>query len=143
MTSTGFIVTYSLMCRKYTSHIQPSLPSSITLSPYHSYHSLKWAFFVLLSFFSCCYCARWGKVHCDIYKSSCNVSNIPYLNSLPPPFSFIPILFLEWFQQVSFLPWSIHVHIFHSVFTLLSPFPATSLFPWSLPPSQAGSVLLL
>jgi hypothetical protein len=27
----------------------------------------------------------WVGVHCGIYKSFYNVSNIPYLNSLPPP----------------------------------------------------------
>jgi hypothetical protein len=32
----------------------------------------------------------WVSVHCRIYESSYNVSNISYLNSPPPLFSFIP-----------------------------------------------------
>jgi hypothetical protein len=36
------------------------------------------------------------EVHCDIYKSSYNISNISYMISPPPPFSFISSpLFLE------------------------------------------------
>jgi hypothetical protein len=47
-------------------------------------------------------------IHCDIYKSSHNLS---YLNSPPPSFSFISFLpFLEQFQQVSFF----HFHTYKS-----------------------------
>jgi hypothetical protein len=55
----------------------------------------------------------WVGVHCGIYKSSYNISNISYLNSPSPPFSFISPLppFLKWFQQVSFCMY-IHVHTF-------------------------------
>jgi hypothetical protein len=35
------------------------------------------------------YCARWGYIVAFI-KSSYSASNIPYLNSSSPPFSFIP-----------------------------------------------------
>jgi hypothetical protein len=71
----------------------------------------------------------WVGVHCGIYKSSYNVSNLSYFNSPPPPFSFISLPpFLEWFQQVSLLHLHTCVHIFCSMFTLLPPFPATSPF---------------
>jgi hypothetical protein len=41
--------------------------------------------FIFLKF---CYCC--AGVHCGIYKSSYNISNISKWNSPPPPFSFIP-----------------------------------------------------
>jgi hypothetical protein len=47
----------------------------------------KMQFLHLLStfIFYCC----WVEVYCGIYKSSYNISNISYLNSSPPSFSFI------------------------------------------------------
>jgi hypothetical protein len=36
------------------------------------------------------------RVHCGIYKSSYNISNISYLNSLPSPFSFISLSAHSW-----------------------------------------------
>jgi hypothetical protein len=37
-----------------------------------------------------------GWVHCGIYKSSYSISNMSYLNSLPPPLSFILSSLLDW-----------------------------------------------
>jgi hypothetical protein len=41
-------------------------------------------------------------VHCGIYKSSYNISNISYLNSPSPPFSFIPSSSHSWNSFMSF-----------------------------------------
>jgi hypothetical protein len=80
-------------------------------------------------FFPLLWC--WVGVHCGIYKGSWNVSDISYLNSPPPPLSFIlPPWFLERFQQVSFSHLRTRGHIFCTVFTLLP----MSLPPCHLPP---------
>jgi hypothetical protein len=57
-------------------------------------------------------------VHCGIYKSSSNVSNISYLNSPPPPLSFIPHSH-SWnsFNRYHF---SIYIHVY-TVFVPYSP----------------------
>jgi hypothetical protein len=95
-------------------------------------------------------CGGGGGVHCDIYESSYNVSNISYLNSPPPSFSFIsPFPFLEWFQQESFLHLHTCVYIFYTIFTLLASFPATSplllvpVVPWVEPVLPSCSLILL
>jgi hypothetical protein len=69
-------------------------------------------------------------VHCGSYKSFYNISNISYLNSRPPPFSFIPLPpFLEEFQQVSFFHLHTCMHSICTIFTLLHPFPTSSPKP--------------
>jgi hypothetical protein len=52
-------------------------------------------------------------VHCGIYKSSYNLSNISYLNSLPPPLSFIPPSPCSWnsFNRYHFYIYT-HVYAF-------------------------------
>jgi hypothetical protein len=47
--------------------------------------------YILKNLFLLC----WVEVHCGIHKSSYNISNISYLNSPPPSFSFISPSFLE------------------------------------------------
>jgi hypothetical protein len=72
----------------------------------------------------------WVGVHCGIYiyKSSYNVSNISYLNSPPPPLSFIILpQFLEQFQQVSLF--CIYTH----VYTVFAPY-SSSYSPCHLSP---------
>jgi hypothetical protein len=56
-------------------------------------HHLNKSFYFI---FYCC--AGWEGVRCGIYKSSYNISNISYLTSPPPSFSFITILYL--YEQV-------------------------------------------
>jgi hypothetical protein len=78
-------------------------------------------FFVFFSFFYCSVV-----VHCDIYKSSYNVSNISYLNLPPTSCSFILCPpFLEYFLQVSFFHLHTCVHSICTVFTLLHIFPTS------------------
>jgi hypothetical protein len=61
------------------------------------------------------------------------LTNINYVINEFTPFSFLlhnPLpQFMEQFQQISFLHLHACVHIFCTLFTLLSPFPATSLLP--------------
>jgi hypothetical protein len=76
-----------------------------TPTPPHQrdWEGFQWPLSNITLFFGVCVC--WVGVHCGIYKSSYNIS---YLNSPPPPFSFIPIHpFLDQFKQVSFF----HLHI--------------------------------
>jgi hypothetical protein len=51
----------------------------------------KFFFFILIFLLLC-----WVGVYYGIYKSSYNVLNISYLNSPPPPFSFIPPSVHSW-----------------------------------------------
>jgi hypothetical protein len=76
----------------------------------------------------------WVWVHCNIYKGSCSLSNISYLNS---PFSLphAPHWFLEQFEQVSFLHLHTCVHSVCIIFTLL-------LLSRSAPHHRSCSVLL-
>jgi hypothetical protein len=80
------------------------------------------------------------RVHCDIYKNSDNLSNVSSLNSPPPPFSTIllysPPLFLNG-HQVSFFHLHTCVHSICTIFTLLHPFPTSSLLPL-VPTPQTG-----
>jgi hypothetical protein len=70
-----------------------------------------------------------GGGNCGIYKGPYNVSDISYLNSPPPPLSFIPLPpFMEQFQQVSFL------HL-HNEYTLFVPYSSFYPFPTPLTPS--------
>jgi hypothetical protein len=63
-------------------------------------------------------------VHCDIYKSSYNVSS---LNSPPPSFSFILLPpFLEKFQEVSFF------HFIHE-YVIFPPHSPPPISPYILP----------
>jgi hypothetical protein len=79
--------------------------------------------FVFLFLLLCCL-----RVHCDIHKSSYNISNISHLNSPPPTFSFISLPpFLEQFQQVSFSHLHACVHSVCTIFTLPRPFRTSSL----------------
>jgi hypothetical protein len=76
-----------------------------------------------------------GGVHCGIYKSSYNVSNISYLNSSPQPLSFIvPPWLMEQFQQVSFFHLHTCLYIIWTLFTLLS-------LPSPLPHYTAAPIL--
>jgi hypothetical protein len=71
----------------------------------------------------------WG-VHCGIYESSYSLSNISYLNSPPPSFSFIlypASPFLKQFSQVSFFHLHTCRHRIYTIFTLPSSFPTSSL----------------
>jgi hypothetical protein len=69
----------------------------------------------------------WVGLQCGIYKGFCNVSNISYMNSPPLPFFFILPLprFLEKLKWILFLHLHKHVHIFCTIFTLLSPLANT------------------
>jgi hypothetical protein len=67
-------------------------------------------------------------VHCDIYKSSYNISTISYLN-LPPPSFFIPSSPHSW-NSFSRSHFSIYIQVY-TVFALYSPSHTLSL---SLPP---------
>jgi hypothetical protein len=86
------------------------------------------------------YCwAGWGP-HCGFYKSS---SNISYLNSCPPPFSFIHPYSWNSFNRYHF---SIYIHV-NIVFALYS--PSHILFPsppplngTNFPPGRTFSALL-
>jgi hypothetical protein len=71
-----------------------------------------------------------GKVHFGIYKSSYNISNISYLNSPPPSFSFIPS---SSHSRISFNRYyfCIYIHVY-TVFALYSP-SYTLLIPPPLP----------
>jgi hypothetical protein len=70
----------------------------------------------------------WVGVHCDIYKSSYNISTISYLN-LPPPSFFIPSSPHSW-NSFSRSHFSIYIQVY-TVFALYSPSHTLSL---SLPP---------
>jgi hypothetical protein len=61
----------------------------------------------------------WVGLHCRIYKSSYNISNISCLNSPPPPFSFIHSCLASWnsFNRPHF---STYI-LMYTVFTLYSP----------------------
>jgi hypothetical protein len=63
----------------------------------------------------------WVGIHCDIYKSSYNISNVSYLNS--------PL------QQISFFHLHTGVHRICPIFTLLHHFPIS--FPLSLVPTSS------
>jgi hypothetical protein len=71
------------------------------------------------------------RVHCGIYNSSYNVSNISYLNLAPPPLSFISLLTNSWdsFNRYHF---SFYIHVY-TVFEPNSPSHALSPPP---PPSH-------
>jgi hypothetical protein len=67
----------------------------------------------------------WVGIHCGIYKSSYNISNLSYLNSPCPPFSFISLSPHSWksFNRSYF---SIYIHVYtvcalYSFFYILSP----------------------
>jgi hypothetical protein len=77
--------------------------------------------FLLFILFFC-----WVGVHCGIYKSLYNVSNISYLNSPPPSVSFTPIPGIV--SKVWFFYICIHVY---TVFSPYSPF--CTLSPPPLP----------
>jgi hypothetical protein len=73
-------------------------------------------------------------------KTSYNVSNKSYLNSLPPPFSFISPALHSWNSFNRHFYIYIHVYRFCTVFTLLPPFTTTFLLPLVLILPWAGSV---
>jgi hypothetical protein len=87
-----------------------------------------------------------GGVHCGIYKSSYNVSNISYLNSSPQPLSFIvPPWLMEQFQQVSFFHLHTCLYITWTLFTLLSlplPPPLLHCCPHPAPQHLLGLFIL-
>jgi hypothetical protein len=63
---------------------------NFTLWLQFSLHFFWYSYFLFFLLLLC-----WVEIHCGIYKSSYNISNISFLNSPPPPFSFIsphPIL---------------------------------------------------
>jgi hypothetical protein len=73
-------------------------------------------------------------VHCGIYKSSYNVSNISYLNSPPPSFSFISPLPPSW-NSFSRSHFSIYIYVY-IVFSQYSPFPHILPSHWYQPSIQ-------
>jgi hypothetical protein len=83
-------------------------------------------------------------LHCSIYKSSYNVSNISYLNLPPPPFSFIhpyPIPGIVSTDIILYL--HTRVHSICTIFTLSSLLSSTLLRLVPTPSLlQAGAVLL-
>jgi hypothetical protein len=93
------------------------------------------------SFFFLLLC--WVGVHCGIYKSPCDTSNISYLNSLPCTIALYPHSSHSWNSLSSYhFPISIHVHTASSPYshshTLPNSSPLTGTDP--LPP-QVGPVL--
>jgi apolipoprotein N-acyltransferase len=86
-----------------------------------------WAFFFF--FFLLC----WVGVHCGIYKSSDNISNISYLNSHPPSFSFIlplPFYLPHFWNSFKRYHFSIYIH----VYTVFAPYSPSTPFLHLLPP---------
>jgi hypothetical protein len=67
-------------------------------------------------------------LHCGIYRSPSNISNISYLNSPPPSFSFI-LLYTHSRNSFNRFHFSIYIHVLYTVFVLYSPF--YTLFPHS------------
>jgi hypothetical protein len=110
---------------------QCSWPSHVPLYPKPHLYSYINIFFVHFQIFKTIVVLV---VHCDIYKSSYNISQ---LNSPPPPFSFIPLLpFLEYFQQVSFFhfhPWGYNIS---TILNFLYPFFISSPLPLIPTPRQ-------
>jgi hypothetical protein len=90
--------------------------------------------YVVWEYFLLC----WVGVHCGIYKSSYNVSNISYLNWLAPPFSFIPPWPYSWNRYHFYI--YIHVYTFWTIFIVLCHFPATTASHWYHHPFRAGSI---
>jgi hypothetical protein len=81
--------------------------------------------FIFIYFLLLC----WVGVYYGMYKSSYNISNVLYFNSLPWPFSFIPFphsQFLERFQQVSFFHLQTCVHSICTICTLPHPLSTSS-----------------
>jgi hypothetical protein len=73
----------------------------------------------------------WVGVHCSIYKSSYNISNISYLKSAPSPFSFIPSLhFWNSFNRYHFSCTYMCTQYLHYIHP---PTPYLHLLPPSLP----------
>jgi hypothetical protein len=68
-------------------------------------------------------------VHCGIYKGSSNVSTISYLNSPPPPFSFISF-YPHLRNSFSRYLFSIYIH----VYTVFAPYSPS--YTLSTPPPQ-------
>jgi hypothetical protein len=60
-----------------------------------------------------------GRAHCGIYKSSYNISNISYLNSLSPLFFFAPLSPIPGVVSTG-LYFSIYIYVY-TVFALYSP----------------------
>jgi hypothetical protein len=87
----------------------------------------EWRLFFFFSFlFFLLLC--WVGVHCGIYKSSYSISNISYLNSSPPSFSFIPYLIIS--RSFKGYHFSIYIH----VYTLFAPYSPSTPFPHLLSP---------
>jgi hypothetical protein len=71
----------------------------------------------------------WVGVHCGIYKSSNNMSNISYLNSPSLLLSFVTPSPHSWnnLNRYHFFPLHICVHSICTILTLLLPFPPPPL----------------
>jgi hypothetical protein len=74
----------------------------------------------------------WVEIHCRIYKNSYNISNISYLNSPPPPFSFISPSPHSWnsFNSYHFSIYNTCVHSICTIFSLPHSFSISSLSHW-------------
>jgi hypothetical protein len=72
----------------------------------------------------------WVGLHCGIYKSSYDVSNISHLNSPPPLLPFIPTSPDSWnrYNRCIIIAFTLCVHLFCTIFTSypLSPPPHPS-----------------
>jgi hypothetical protein len=95
---------------------------------------------LLFSFFLLLF---WVGVHCGIYKSSYNTSNVSYLNSPPPPFSFkLPSPIPGEFQQVSFFSFTYMCTQYLPIFTFPHPFPISSPSHYTKPSGRTCSAPL-
>jgi hypothetical protein len=99
----------------------------------------------LSSFFKFYFIVIWVGVHCGFYKGSYNILNMSYLNSLPPPFFFIPNPH-SWnsFNRYLFLLLQLCIHSVCIIFTflhnILTSSPPTSINATS--PGRTCSALL-
>jgi hypothetical protein len=101
--------------------------------------SITAAFSDVISFFDCF--AGW-EVHCGIYKSSYNVSNISYLNSPPPPCSFLLPSSHSWnsFNKCHFLFTYTYTQYLYQIH-LSTPFPHLFSPPTStVPHAETGCI---
>jgi hypothetical protein len=94
--------------------------SAETQYVYVLFYSITWPFFIVVLD---------GGIP-SIYKSPYNISNISYLNSPPPPFSFNPLSPHSWNSFNRY-----HFCIFISVYTAFALYsPSCTLYPLPFPP---------
>jgi hypothetical protein len=101
---------------------------------------------LLILFFPLLSC--WVGVHCGIYKGSCNMSNISYLNSPPPLLSFISLSPVCW-NNINNYHFCIYMHVYtffaanSSSYLLSPPSPPSHGCYSSLPPVLSSCSLIL